>query len=48
MLKMAHLLQSNLFKQFMQDLVAFTLLKLMIQKTNISGYLICYDKAEQV
>lgn len=47
-LKLANLFQNNLFKQFIQNIAAFTLLKLMIQKGKISGYLTCYDKAEQV
>lgn len=47
-LKLPNLFQNNLFKQFIQNIVALTLLKLMIEKGRISAYPICYDKAEQV
>lgn len=48
MLKLANLFQKEVFMQFIQNILAFTHFKLMIQKSKINDYPICYDKAEQI
>lgn len=47
-LKLDNIVKNNVFRQFIQNIMAFTHFKLMIQKSNISNSPICYDKAEQV
>lgn len=47
-LNLDNVVKNNVSRQFIQNIMAFTHFKPTIQKSNISNYPICYDKAEQV